>query len=91
MLRVNFLNPALKAFKLLPVKHARQIAEKIELLKLNPHVLPIKELKGEEWFFRLRSGEYRVIYRIKDEELQIWLIWKRNDDAVYRKFQRMRQ
>lgn len=48
MLKVDFLNPALKAFNLLPAKHARQIAEKIELLKSNSETLPIKELKGED-------------------------------------------
>lgn len=90
MLRVNFTPDALEVLKELPVKHARQVASKIQQLAETPNGLPVKELKGSEGFFRLKSGEYRIIYRVQDEELQIWLIGRRNDDDVYRRFERKR-
>lgn len=47
-------------------------------------------MKGSKGFFRLKSGEYRIICRVDGEELKIWLIGKRNDDAVYKRFERKR-
>jgi mRNA interferase RelE/StbE len=90
MLRVNFTPDALDVLKSLPSKHARQVAGKIEQLAQDPSGLPVKELKGSDGFFRLRSGEYRIIYRVQGQELQVWLIGRRNDDDVYRRFERKR-
>jgi mRNA interferase RelE/StbE len=90
MLRINFTSDALAQLEDLPAKHARQIASKIMQCAQNPSSLPMKEMKGNEGFFRLKSGEYRIICRIDGEELKIWLIGKRNDDAVYKRFERKR-
>lgn len=90
MLRLNFTPDALSSLESLPAKHARQIAGKIVQFSQNPSSLPIKEIKGSEGFFRLKSGEYRIICSIDGEEMKIWLIGKRNDDAVYKRFERKR-
>ena len=48
-----------------------------------------KALKGSsEGFRRADTGEYRIIYRIDDECLYVAVIGKRNDDEVYRRFDR---
>jgi mRNA interferase RelE/StbE len=38
---------------------------------------------------RTDSGEYRIIYRVEEDELHVALIGKRNDDEVYRLLRRM--
>ena len=37
---------------------------------------------------RVDIGEYRVIYRVEDGVIRIVLIGKRNDDEVYRRYER---
>jgi mRNA interferase RelE/StbE len=90
MLRVDFTPDALKTLNSIPAKHARQVAEKVRQLAQDQAGLPIKELKGNEGFFRLKSGEYRIIYRVESDTLQIWLIGQRNDGDVYKRFERRR-
>ena len=88
MLRVNFTKDALETLQGCPPKHAKQIAHKIQQLSTDPTSLPIKELRGSEGFFRAKSGEYRIVFSIDNHEFKIWLIGKRNDDAVYKRFER---
>jgi len=37
---------------------------------------------------RVKSGEYRIIYRIDGNDLHVDIIGKRNDDEVYRLIKR---
>ena len=37
---------------------------------------------------RLRAGEFRIIFAIVDEVVQVRLIGKRNDDDIYRALER---
>jgi mRNA interferase RelE/StbE len=48
-------------------------------------------LKGYPGFYRVDSGEYRIIYRFTPEEdlVEIILVGKRNDDEVYEQFKRL--
>ena len=91
MLRIDLSDDALEFLRSLPAKHARQIAERLQQLAHDPTSLPVKELKGSVDFFRLSSGEYRVIYRVEADELRVWLIGKRTDDAVYKRFERRKR
>ena len=70
-------------------KHSRQIAARIQALRDDPAPSDSKALKGSsEGFRRADAGEYRIIYRIDDECLYVAVIGKRNDDEVYRRFDR---
>ena len=44
-----------------------------------------KQLKGYKDFYRLRIGEYRVIYTIKHDELTISILSIGNRGDVYKK------
>lgn len=68
----------------IPPKHAKQISQKIQLLRQNPKQHDSKQLIGYD-YLRADSGEYRIIYQFDDEILTVILIGKRNDDEVYRK------
>ncbi|MGL5447187.1 MAG: type II toxin-antitoxin system RelE family toxin [Rhabdaerophilum sp.] len=68
----------------LPAKPARQIAEKIAALAANPDSVPSELLKGYAPMRRLKSGEFRIIFVVEDDCVQIRLIGKRNDDEVYK-------
>ncbi len=55
-----------------PTKQQQEIKEKLECLKQNPYnhsQLDIKIMQGYKDLYRLRIGQYRLIYQIKDDEL----------------------
>jgi len=67
-------------------KHQRQIIAKIQELRDNPEPLDSIAMKGKKEYRRADCGEYRIIYRVDDDTLNVAAIGKRNDDEVYRKF-----
>ena len=71
-------------------KHVKQLVRKITDLRSNPRPQDIKKLANSSCL-RVDSGEYRIIYRINLAEvtLEIILVGKRNDDEVYKNFQRL--
>ncbi len=68
-------------------KHSKQVATKITELRINPYTQDSLKLKGYD-FYRVDTGEYRVVYSVEAEILEILLIEKRNDDEVYKKLRR---
>lgn len=70
----------------IPAKHARQIVAKIDLLAQNPALVPTVQLSGFPHLKRAKSGEYRIIFQIIDDviEIHILRVGKRNDDEVYK-------
>jgi mRNA interferase RelE/StbE len=74
-----------KFLEKLPCKHFLQIDSKILELGNNPFTNDSSKLKGCEGYYRVDSGEYRIIYHL-DNILHIDLIGKRNDSDIYRKF-----
>ncbi len=74
MFEIKFTPEALRNLKNLQVKFQRQIAKKIEFLRKDPFSSDSIKLKGHETFYRIRSGDYRIIYEILDKELIILVI-----------------
>jgi mRNA interferase RelE/StbE len=72
-------------------KIVAQIAKKVLSLNLEPLPSDSKELKGYPGYYRVHSGEYRIIYTYRSDLdlVQIILIGKRNDDDVYKKLERL--
>jgi mRNA interferase RelE/StbE len=58
-----------------------RIKEKLRLLADNPFALPYKKVKGRDKTYRIRVGEYRVIYTVRGYEVRILKIDKR--ERVY--------
>jgi mRNA interferase RelE/StbE len=69
-------------------KPARQIAEKLRQLAADPTALPSEALKGYAPMRRLKSGEFRIIFAVEADVVQIRLIGKRNDDEIYKALER---
>lgn len=71
----------------LPAKHFRQVVTKVFALLREPTPPDARRLQGYP-FWRVTSGEYRIIYDFSDVQLRLILFGKRNDDEVYRSLQR---
>ena len=66
----------------------RQIAEKLERLVVDPSALLSEALRGYAPMRRLKSGEFRIIFALEGDLVQVRLIGKRNDDEIYKALER---
>jgi len=77
MYQLKFLGKAEKDLKNIDLPHRKIIKEKLLILAKNPEVLKnnIKKLNGsKEDYYRLRIGNYRVIFKKEDKNLVIFVI-----------------
>jgi mRNA interferase RelE/StbE len=89
MLRINLSRQATKFLKRLPPKHDRQLAMKITALRDNPVPTDAIMLKGAASDYRRADiGEYRIIYRVVGDTLEVVVIGRRNDADVYKTLSR---
>lgn len=75
---------AAKQILKLPDAIIRRIDVKIQLLVENPRPSDCKKLKGFHDLYRIRVGDYRIIYSIDDNLLVIEVIQVGNRKDVYR-------
>lgn len=71
---IEFKRSAIKELRKLPRKEVVRITELIKLLSDNPRPDGCKKLKGYENLWRIRSGNYRVIYSIEDRILIVEIL-----------------
>ena len=85
MYHLKIKESALRDLKKLPFKVRCQIDERLKKLAENPGRmdLDIKKLKGHD-LYRLRSGDYRVIYQRQHQELVILVLAVGHRREVYR-------
>ena len=89
MLKLDISHDCLKFLSTLDPKQFRQVATALFRLLHHPEPHDSAPLKGSP-FRRVDIGEYRIVYRVDRELLRVPLIGKRNDDAVYRRLERLR-
>lgn len=79
---------ALAFLETLPPKHRRQIIAKIEALAANPYPPNSKLVRGldgtAEPVRRIRSGDYRVLYSVRDNPDHIVVLKIGHRKDVYR-------
>lgn len=77
MYELKFLGRALQDLKKIDFPHQKIIKEKLLILAENPDIVKdnIKKLAGtKEDYYRLRVGNYRIIYEKRDTDLIILVI-----------------
>jgi mRNA interferase RelE/StbE len=82
-LTIQFLKAAEKEFSRLPKEAQRQIAPRISELAngLSPQC---KKMQGYDQRFRLRVGDYRIIFELIDRQLVVLVIRIGHRKDVYR-------
>ena len=79
-----FIKPsAVKELEALPVKDRRRLVTRLQELTANPHPPGSEKLSGQE-LYRIRQGNYRVLYSVHDQELIILVIKVGHRRDVYR-------
>ena len=81
MYKVEIVKSAIKELAKLPKKEAIRITEKISELKGSPRPKGCIKLSGTKDEYRIRMGNYRVLYTIEDDILlvQVFKIGNRKD------------
>ena len=74
---------ARKELERLPVKLIQRIFPKLEGLASEPRPAGCKKLKGGQREWRIRVGDYRVVYTIDDEKLLVSVTRIRHRSEVY--------
>lgn len=78
------LKPAARRdLKALPPDTQRRIRPKIDALAFDPRPPGVKKLAGQENLWRVRVGDYRVIYQIHDKILLVLVVRIRHRSGAY--------
>lgn len=91
MAKLDGLEAVLDFLKGLQPKIVAQIAKKMMSLSVDPFPTDHKELTGYTGYYRVDSGEYRIVYRFDPDVdlVEVILVGKRNDDEVYKQLKRL--
>ena len=81
---IEFLKTAKKEIAKLPKDIQQKVSARIADLASNPRPEGCKKLVGAESLYRIREGDYRIIYRVKDQILTIVVIRVGHRREVYR-------
>ncbi len=81
---VEFSKVARKQFRKLPIDVQERIQIKLNELVIEPRPNGVKKLQGEENSYRIRVGDYRVVYDIFDDILLVTVVRLKHRSQVYR-------
>ena len=83
--RVEFAPHAQRQFGALPKDIQRRLQSRIDVLIDHPRPSGIQKLKGSGNTFRLRVGDYRIVYEIYDDILLVLVVQVGHRRDVYRR------
>jgi len=73
-----------KDFRQLPKEIQGKIILIISSLKNNPRTLNTKKIFKEESYYRIRIGDYRIVYEINDKDKTVNIFRIRHRKEAYR-------
>jgi len=82
---IVFAPAALRQLRKLPTRDQRRIVQEIESLADDPRPPGVKKLVGEDNLWRIRVGDYRVVYEIKNAKLLVLVLRIAHRKDIYRK------
>ncbi len=62
----------------------KRIVKRLRMLTGNPRPQGVKKLAGEDDLYRIREGDYRIIYTIRDKELIVLVVKIGDRKEIYR-------
>ena len=78
-----------RQLKKLPQKVRYLVGKLIDSLGENPRPHGCKKLKGKRNLYRVKGGNYRVIYSIEDDVLLVTVVWVGFRKEAYIKLNRL--
>ena len=81
---INFTKSAAKEYRKLPLNIKSKVALAVDQLALDPRPTGVKKLVGSNNLYRVRVGDYRIVYEIYDNQLIILITRLRHRKDVYK-------
>ena len=81
---VTFARSARRELEALEPPYAARILARIEALAVEPRPGGAKKLQGAQRLWRIRVGDYRVVYNIDDRKRAVDVVRVRHRRDVYR-------
>lgn len=75
-----------KDLKKIPSKIYQRIKEKILFLANDPFPVNSKKLQDEDGLYRIRMGDYRIVYRLNPKEKFVLITKVKHRKEVYKDF-----
>ena len=82
--KVFFKASVEKDLRTIPKKDTKNILQRIKSLTANPRPPGYEKLTGPERY-RLRHGDYRIVYSIQDYKLTVWIVKIAHRKDIYRR------
>lgn len=82
--QIEFVSSAAKEFRTLEPSIKRRVAATIDILSQNPRPVGVRKLRGHHNLYRIRVGDYRIVYEIDDHIKVLWITRIRHRRDVYR-------
>ena len=83
--RLEFTPAAYRQLEALPLRIRKRISVRIDGLISNPRPAGCTKLKGSDDLYRIRTGDYRILYQVKDDNLPILVVKVGHGREVYKK------
>ena len=80
---IYFKESVWKELKKVPKNDLKKILSRIENLGSDPRPTGCEKITGYE-LYRVRQGNYRIVYSIQDYELTVWVIKVGHRKDIYR-------
>ncbi|MFI5116312.1 MAG: type II toxin-antitoxin system RelE/ParE family toxin [Terriglobales bacterium] len=81
---MRFVESAARSLKKLPAGPRLRIGARIEALADNPHPPGTRKMTGEEHAYRIRIGDYRVVYDVLEDVIVVLVLRIGHRKDVYR-------
>jgi len=81
---IDFRPSALRTLKKLPKEIRQRITEALESLAVQPYPPGVKKLINEDNVYRVRTGDYRILFQVEAKKLLILVLRIGHRRDVYR-------
>lgn len=82
--QISIAPAAERQLKKLPEQVVAQIVPLLKSLAEDPRPVGVKKLKGGDGIWRVRTGDYRILYTVEDRKLTILVLSIDHRKQVYK-------
>jgi mRNA interferase RelE/StbE len=82
--KVEFASAVLRNLEKLPSKISHKLVEVAESLGETPYPIGTKKMIGNEGLWRIRVGDYRIVYKVEGHRLVVLIVKIGHRREVYR-------